>query len=140
MSDERSGRFVVLGLAGPRSPWFRDVGRWATGAIVPMDFIRCVSLDEVDARLDDGGVYSALLIDSGVLGLDRDVLDHARANGVATLVVDDGRHQRDWVALGRHRGPAGRSRPWRTHGRTRSPRAYGRARHHGGVTGTGVAR
>lgn len=94
------GRFVVLGLAGPRSPWFRDVGRWATGAAVPMDFIRCVSLDEVAARLDDGGVYSALLIDSAVLGLDRDVLDLARANGVATLVVDDGRHQRDWVALG----------------------------------------
>lgn len=94
------GRFVVLGLAGPRSPWFRDVGRWATGAAVPMDFVRCVSLDEVAARLDDGGVYSALLVDSAVLGLDRDILDLARSNGVATLVVDDGRHQRDWVALG----------------------------------------
>jgi hypothetical protein len=100
VSEERAGRFVVLGLAGPRSPWFRDVGRWATGAAVPMDFIRCVSLDEVAARLDDGGVYSAVLIDSGVLGLDRDVLDLARGNGVATLVVDDGRHQRDWIALG----------------------------------------
>jgi tight adherence protein B len=93
-------RYVVLGLAGVRSPWFRDVGRWATAATVPIEFVRCVSAEELVARLDGGRTFSALLVDAGAGGLDRDLLDRARVAGLPAFVVGDSRTGRDWISLG----------------------------------------
>jgi hypothetical protein len=92
-------RFVVLGLAHARSPWFREVARWATAAALPVEFLKCVSVEEVRARLASGRTFSALLVDGGLAGVDRDLTDSARAAGCAVLVVDDGRARRDWSAL-----------------------------------------
>ncbi|MCU0310260.1 MAG: hypothetical protein MUE36_04870 [Acidimicrobiales bacterium] len=92
--------YVLLGIARPRAPWFTEVGRWATSASLPADFVRCVSLDEVRARLLGGRAWSALLVDDLTPGLDRDVIDAARAVGCATVVVADGPEHRDWVDLG----------------------------------------
>jgi hypothetical protein len=66
-------RYVVLGLAHARSPWFSEVGRWSTAASLPVEFLKCVSIEEVRARL---------------------------ASGRAVLLVDDGRTRRDWSSLG----------------------------------------
>ena len=93
-------RFRVLGLAQARAGWFREVSRWSTSASVPVEFVKCVGLDELSARLDSGRVFSAVLIDAGVGGLDRDLVDHAREVGAAVLAVDDGHTRRDWPALG----------------------------------------
>ena len=93
-------RYVVLGLAHPRSAWFRDVARWATSGSLPVDFVKCVSMEEVEARLDANRPFSALLIDGGVGGLDRDLCARASAAGCAVLVVEDPRVARDWPALG----------------------------------------
>ena len=49
-----SEHYVVLGAARPRAAWFADVGRWATSAALPVEFVRCVSADEVRARLAAG--------------------------------------------------------------------------------------
>ena len=95
-----SNHYVLLGLANVRSTWFRDVGRWATAGAIPAEFIRCVSVEEIRARLAGGRSFSALLLDTGSTGVDRDLLDTARQSGTAVLVVDDGRSSRDWVALG----------------------------------------
>jgi len=92
--------YPLLGLARPRAPWFTEVGRWATSASLPADFVRCVSADELRARLDDGRAWSALLVDHAAPGLDRDLIDAARRVGCATIVVTEGSHRRDWVALG----------------------------------------
>jgi hypothetical protein len=93
-------RYVVLGLAQPRSAWFREVARWATAAALPVEFLKCVSVEEVRARLASGRVFSALLVDGSLSGFDRDLADSARAAGCAVLAVDDGRARRDWSALG----------------------------------------
>ncbi len=92
--------FVVLGLAPVRSVWFREVSRWATSAAIPVDFVRCVSGEEVRARLASGRSFSALLVDAGTHGVDRDMIDLATETGAAVLVVDDARTSRDWAALG----------------------------------------
>jgi len=68
--------------------------------MVPVEFVKCVTIAEVRARLASGRAFSALLIDSGTPGVDRDLIDEARACGCAVIVVDDGRHRRDWAALG----------------------------------------
>lgn len=68
--------------------------------MVPVEFVKCVTVDEVRARLASGRAFSALLIDSGAPGVDRDLIDDSRACGCAVIVVDDGRHRRDWTSLG----------------------------------------
>ncbi|MFA9564824.1 MAG: hypothetical protein ACERLM_08980, partial [Acidimicrobiales bacterium] len=93
-------RFVVLGLAHVRSGWFREVGRWASSAMAPIDYLKCVSAEEVRARFATGRAFSALLADGSLPGVDRDLFDEARDAGCAVIVVDDGVRVRDWADLG----------------------------------------
>jgi len=93
-------RFVVLGLAPVRSAWFRSVGLWANSGALPAEFVRCVSAEEVRARLSSGRPFSALIADAGLPSVDRDLVATSRSAGCAVLVVDDGRATRDWLELG----------------------------------------
>lgn len=92
-------RYVALGLARVRSPWFSEVSRWATSGSLAMDFVKTVSADEVRARLRSGRPFSALLVDGGLPGIDRDLLELAREHGCAPIVVVGG-VPRDWRAIG----------------------------------------
>lgn len=94
-----AGRFVTLGLARVRAPWFREVARWATSGLIAMDFVKTMSVDEVRARLGSGRLFSALLVDGHLPGLDRDLFQLARERGCAVVVVT-GDSTRDWVAVG----------------------------------------
>lgn len=80
-------RWVVLGVAPVRSAWFTELARWATAGVVPVEFVKCLSTDEVVARLRSGRAHSALLVDAGTVGLDRDLLADAQAHGCAAVVV-----------------------------------------------------
>jgi len=93
-------RFVVLGLGSVRSMWTRDVTGWAMSGALAIDFIKCVSVDEVKARLRGGRSHSALLCDGAVPGVDRDLF--ALANELETAVVVVGEAERNWVELGAH--------------------------------------
>ena len=84
-------RYVLLGLAPARSPWFASLAQWANAATIAVEFIKCVSTDEVRARLAAGRRHSAVIVDAGMPGLDRDVIDAARAVSTAVLVVTNGR-------------------------------------------------
>ncbi len=95
-----SDRFVVIGLARVRAPWFAEVARWAQAAAVPIDFIKCISPSEVQARLASGRAVSALILDAGAPGIDRDLIDQAREHGVPSIIIDDPRVERDWRSLG----------------------------------------
>lgn len=95
-----SERFVVLGLARARSDWFRNLGHWATSGALPAELVKCLSAEEVRARLAAGRPFSALVADAGLPAVDRDLIGTARSTGCATLVVDDGRTRRDWLGLG----------------------------------------
>lgn len=96
MNDDR---WVVLGLASPRAGWFSELARWSTAAAVPIDFVKCVSSEEVRVRLTTGRPYSALLVGRDASGLDRDLVDTTRAAGAAVIVVD-ATHPRNWNDLG----------------------------------------
>jgi hypothetical protein len=93
-------RYVVLGLARPRAHWFSEITRWATTAALPIEFVKCLTIDETRARLQSGRRWSALLVDGSVHGADRDLFDTARAAGAATLVIADPRVERSWGELG----------------------------------------
>jgi len=93
-------RFVVLGLGSVRSRWTRDVTGWAMSGALAIDFIKCVSLDEVKARLGGGRPHSALLCDATVPGVDRDLFALAAEFETAVIVV--GEAERNWLELGAH--------------------------------------
>ncbi|KAA0232632.1 MAG: hypothetical protein JJLCMIEE_00603 [Acidimicrobiales bacterium] len=93
-------RYVVLGLGNARSQWFTDLARWATSAVVPVDFMKCMSADEARARLASGRSFSALIGDGAAHGFDRDLIAEARAANCAVFAIEDPRVERDWVSLG----------------------------------------
>ncbi len=92
-------RYVLLGLARARSDWFRTVSRWSTAAMLPAEFVRCVSVEELRARLISGRAFSAILVDGSLPGVDRDLFAAAGELGVASLVVGTDT-SRDWRELG----------------------------------------
>ena len=93
-------RYVVLGAAQVRSLWFREVARWGNSAMLPIEFVKSMSVEEVRVRLRSGRGFSALLIDDSLAGLDRDLVELARESGCAVIVVDSGRSARQWGELG----------------------------------------
>jgi Mrp family chromosome partitioning ATPase len=95
-------RYVVLGLASVRARWFGDVARWSTSATIPVDFVKVVSAEEARTRLRSGRAFSALLVDAGLHGLDRDLVELAAQHGCAVVAADDGRATRPWRELGVH--------------------------------------
>lgn len=99
----RVERYAVVGLARVRSPWFGEVASWANAGVLPIDFIKCVSTAELRARLHDARGVSAILVEAGVAGFDRDLIDEARTLGVASIVVGAASelgHETDWARLG----------------------------------------
>ncbi|MBO0692274.1 MAG: hypothetical protein J2P58_05205, partial [Acidimicrobiaceae bacterium] len=88
MSGER---YVLLGLAPPRAPWFREVSHWATSASLAAEFIKCLSAEEVRARLGSGRLHSALMVDLGSPGFDRDLMAAAELALTPVIAVADTR-------------------------------------------------
>lgn len=84
-------RFVLLGLAPPRAPWFDAVSQWSMSASIAAEFVKCVSGDEVRARLASGRQHSALLVDAATPSLDRDLVDVAARWSTPSIVVGDTR-------------------------------------------------
>ena len=95
-----SDRYVILGLAHPRSPWFRSLAVWANAASIPAELVKCVSAEELRARLRSGRPHSAVIIDGQLPALDRDLVETVQRAGCCVIVVDDRRSTRDWRALG----------------------------------------
>lgn len=86
MSGER---YVLLGLAPPRSPWFEAVTQWTAAAALAAEFIKCVSAEEVRVRLASGRRHSALLVDTSAPSFDRDLVDAGVAAETPVVVVRD---------------------------------------------------
>jgi hypothetical protein len=93
-------RYVILGLAHPRATWFRTVAQWAHASSIPAELVKCLSAEELRARLGSGRAFSAVIVDARVAALDRDLLHEMRRAGCPTLVVEDRRRRSDWLALG----------------------------------------
>ena len=107
-----SQRYVILGVARARTPWFTEVARWCTSGALPAQFLKCVSVEEVRARLGSGRPFSALLVDGRLGALDRDLVAVARAHGCAVIAIADADSTIDLTEI----GFTGRLRPDFTRG------------------------
>ncbi len=88
----------MLGLAPPRSQWFTDVSRWATAGTLPIEFIRCLSAEELRARLLSGRQHSAALLDATHAATDRDLLAACSEARCTPIVLSDA--TANWIELG----------------------------------------
>lgn len=79
-------RHVLLGLAPPRTAWFRELSAWASSAVVPVEFVRCVSLAEVRDRWRRAEGHAMVIVDEATDGLAA-LVDEAAAWDVALIVV-----------------------------------------------------
>jgi MinD-like ATPase involved in chromosome partitioning or flagellar assembly len=95
-----AARYVLLGLAHPRSEWFRQLAQWCNGGSLPAELIKCLSAEEIAHRLDSGRPASALLIDATLPGIDRDLITAASSRGCAVIVIDNPRVIREWRSIG----------------------------------------
>lgn len=95
-----SDRFVLLGLARPRAPWFAELSRWATTATIPAEFVKCVSGEELRVRLASGRPWSAVLLDGTMPAVDRDLISAAREAGCPAIVVDEREGVQRWRTVG----------------------------------------
>src|SRR5207245_6400068 len=57
-------RYVILGLAHPRAAWFPSVAQWAHASSIPVELVKCLSAEELRARLGSGRAFSAAIVDS----------------------------------------------------------------------------
>ena len=80
-------RYVVLGLAPARQQWFRDVSSWSTSGLLPIEFVKCVSVEELRVRLGRARSISAVLIDGEQPDVDRDLLARARDLSGVVLTI-----------------------------------------------------
>jgi MinD-like ATPase involved in chromosome partitioning or flagellar assembly len=80
-------RYVLLGLAPARAPWFESLAQWTTSAAIAAEFVKCVSADEVRVRLTSGRRHSALLVDASMPAFDRDLVDAAARSFTPVVVV-----------------------------------------------------
>lgn len=97
MTDDR---YVVLGLAHVRAPWFTEVARWATAGTLPVEFVKCISIEQLRARASSGRPFSAALLDGGLPLVDRDLLATLADADIPAIVVEQEPARRDWSALG----------------------------------------
>lgn len=96
----REDRYVVLGLAPSRAAWFRALAQWANAGSLPVEFVKCLSGEELRVRLHSARQYSAALVDADMAALDRDLVDLAGRADCPVLVVDRRPPRRDWATIG----------------------------------------
>ena len=92
-------RWRVAGLAEPRAAWFSDMSRWSTEAAIPVDFVKCLSAEEVRTRLVVGEAFSALLVGSGAAGVDLSLTAEARDRGLTVIGIGESAAN-SWSELG----------------------------------------
>lgn len=96
MTDER---YVLLAVGPPRAEWIRALTQWCQSAALPVELVKCVSVDDVATRLGSRHGVSAAVVDEHMSGLGRDLFDTAGRTGCPTLVIGADRDP-DWKSLG----------------------------------------
>ena len=94
------GRYVLVALARPRAAWLDRVVQLANSGAMAAEVHKCVGLVDLLAQVGPARRVSAVLLDGGAHGVDRDLIHRLRAASIAVLVITDPQASHDWTALG----------------------------------------
>ncbi len=95
-----SGRFVLVALARPRAVWLDRIVHLANSGAVAAEVRKCVGVVDLLGQIGPGRAVSAVILDAGVHGVDRDLLQRVKSMGAAVVIVRDPQVSHDWSALG----------------------------------------
>lgn len=95
-----SSRYVLVALARPRAPWLDRMVQLANSGAMAAEVHKCVGLVDLLAHVGPGRRVSAVLLDGGAHGVDRDLIHRLRASSIAVLVIVDPQASHDWNLLG----------------------------------------
>ena len=95
-----SDRFVLIALARPRATWLDRFVQIAHSGAIPVEVRKAVGVVDLLAQLASGRPASAVLLDAGAPGTDRDIISRVHSSGAAVFVVTDPQVVHDWTALG----------------------------------------
>lgn len=95
-----SERHTLVGLPHPRAEWAADLLHQATSGAAPVEFLTCLTADEVRAVLGSGRRVSAVLLDGASTQVDRDVITAVTAAGATPIGVEATASPTDWDGLG----------------------------------------
>ena len=93
-------RFVLVALARPRAAWLDRVVQLANSGAMAAELHKCAGIVDLLAQVGPGRRVSAVLLDGGAHGVDRDLIHRLRASSIAVLVIADPQASHDWSALG----------------------------------------
>jgi hypothetical protein len=91
-------RLTILSLGRARAAWPRDVARWATAGLLPVEHHPCLSPEELDGRLQETGAADIVMLDGGLSPGEPHLIRRSAERGSAVLVIDD--EPRNWLDLG----------------------------------------
>ncbi len=89
-------RWTALGLGPPRAAWLRRVTEWSVSGAIRLDFIKCVSVEEVTGRLavvsnpgsqEGDPLPLGLIIDASLLQRHTELIDAVRAARAVLIMV-----------------------------------------------------
>ncbi len=95
-----SDRFVLVALARGRATWLDRFVHIAHSGAIPVEVRKAVGVVDLLAQLASGHPASAVLLDAGAPGTDRDIISRIHSSGAAVFVVTDPYVIHDWTALG----------------------------------------
>lgn len=95
-----TGRYVLVALARPRAPWLDRVVQLANSGAMAAEVHQSVGLVDLLAQVGPSRRVSAVLLDGGAHGVDRDLVHGLRASSIAVLVIADPQASHDWASLG----------------------------------------
>jgi MinD-like ATPase involved in chromosome partitioning or flagellar assembly len=94
-----SGR-VVAGLPHPRAAWPAELSRWATSGTASVEFITCLTANEVRALIASGRHVDAVLLDGASAQVDADLVAVVESSGCTPVGIQAESTPIDWEGLG----------------------------------------
>ena len=94
------GRYVIVALARPRVPWLERIVQITNSGALPAEVRKAVGVVDLLAQIGSGRATSAVIVDAGAPGVDRDLIFRIRTSGPSVFVVADPQVPHDWTSLG----------------------------------------
>ncbi|MGI9577378.1 MAG: hypothetical protein ACR2OH_04215, partial [Microthrixaceae bacterium] len=91
---------VIVGLPHARAAWPAELSRWATSGTAPVEFLTCLTANELKALLGSGRQIDVVLLDAASAQVDSDLVGLVRAAGPVAVGIEATSSPTDWDSWG----------------------------------------
>ncbi len=95
-----NGRYVLIALARSRVPWLERIVQITNSGALPAEIRKAVGVVDLIGQIGTGRPASAVVLDAGAPGVDRDLIFRIQTFDTSVFVVVDPSVPHDWRTLG----------------------------------------